>query len=258
MMASCQQAGVLFSVNENWRWRSWYREVKNLLDRGAIGRPRFVRFTSHRNITWPVSGEPPPLLVKQPYTAEMEQLIVLEWGTHLIDVARYLLGEIQHVYARMDKTSPDFKGEDRALLVLGLSGVTGLIDISWATIGDEAAELRSNTMLEHFIIEGDEGFIELLPEPECLFRLSTRSESWERPVYSADMQEAYQESYTAAQRHFYECLRDGLNPETVAADNFKTMQAAQAAYGSAAIGQAIRPGAVRGNPVTMPPNRTTT
>jgi predicted dehydrogenase len=239
MMAACQQAGVLFSVNENWRWRSWYREVKSLLERGAIGRPRYLRFASRRNMTWPVSGGPPHLLVKQPYTAEMDQLIVLEWGTHLVDVARYLLGDIQRVYARMASTSPDFRGEDRALLVLELSGVTGLIDISWATVGDQAAEERSNTMLEQFVIEGDEGVIELLPEPQCLFRLSTRSESWEHPVYSGDPQEAYQESYTAAQRHFYECLRDGLIPETVAGDNLKTLQAVQAAYRSAATGEVV-------------------
>jgi predicted dehydrogenase len=169
----------------------------------------------------------------------MEQLIVLEWGTHLIDVARYLLGDIQHVYARMSKTSPYFKGEDRAVMVLELSGAAGLIDISWATVGDEAAERRSNTMLEHFVIEGDEGVIEVLPEPDALFRLSTRRESWEHPVYAGSLQEAYQASYTAAQHHFYECLRDGLQPETIASDNIKTLQATQAAYASAATGQVV-------------------
>ncbi len=239
MMVACQQAGVLFSINENWRWRSWYREVKALLDRGAIGTPRFMRFTSRRNMTWPTLDGAPPLLVKQPYTAEMDQLLVLEWGTHLIDVARYLLGDIRHIYARMAKTSPHFKGEDRALLVLELSGATGLIDISWATVGDEAAEKRSNTMLEEFVIEGDEGVIEVLPEPETLFRLSTRRESWEHPVCTGSLQEAYQASYTAAQRHFYECLRDGLQPETVASDNIKTLQAVQSAYLSAATGQVV-------------------
>ena len=240
MMAACQKAGVLFSVNENWRWRSWYREVKALLDRGALGMPRFMRFTSRRNMTWPTLDGAPPLLVKQPYTAEMDQLLVLEWGTHLLDVARYLLGDIRHVYARMAKTSPYFKGEDRAVLVLELSGATGLVDISWATVGDEAAEQRSNTMLEHFVIEGDEGVIEVLPEPEALFRLSTRRESWEHPVYNTgSLQEAYQASYTAAQRHFYECLRDGLQPETIASDNIKTLQAVHSAYQSAASGQVV-------------------
>ena len=53
MIAACNRAGILFSINENWRWRSHYREVKHLLDQGIIGQPRFVRFTSHRNITLP-------------------------------------------------------------------------------------------------------------------------------------------------------------------------------------------------------------
>jgi predicted dehydrogenase len=53
------------------------------------------------------------------------------------------------------------------------------------------------------------------------------------------MPQAYQASYTAAQRHFYECLRDGINPETVARDNLKTMQAVQSVYRSAALGQAV-------------------
>jgi predicted dehydrogenase len=130
--------------------------VKALLERSAIGKPRFMRFTSRRNLTWPVSNGHAPLFTKQPYTTEMEQLILFEWGIHLVDVSRYLMGEIQHVYARMAKTSPYFKGEDRALLVLDLSGVTCVIDISWATVGDEAAEQRSQTQLglHH---RGDEG-----------------------------------------------------------------------------------------------------
>jgi D-apiose dehydrogenase len=239
MMAACDKAGVLFSINENWRWRSWYREVKSLLDRGAIGKPRFMRFTSRRNLTWPVPGGNAPLLIKQPYTAEMEQLLLFEWGIHLVDVSRYLLGEIQHIYARLAKTSPYFKGEDRALLVLDLSGATCVIDISWATVGDEAAEQRSQTTTEDFIIEGDEGVIELLPEPYLLFRLSTRRESYEHPIYSTNSKDAYQDSYTAAQRHFYECLRDGSQPETVASDNFKTLEAVQAAYLSADLGQVV-------------------
>jgi predicted dehydrogenase len=28
MIQICEQAGVLLSVNENWRWRSWYRKLR--------------------------------------------------------------------------------------------------------------------------------------------------------------------------------------------------------------------------------------
>ncbi len=240
MMAACEKTGVLFSINENWRWRNWYQQVKRHLERGIIGRPRFVRFTSHRNITLPepASGTP-ALLQKQPYTAEMDRLIVFEWGTHLIDTTRFLLGDIQRVYASMHRTSHHFRGEDRAVLVLELAQTTGLIDISWATVGDEEANRRNNTVLEHFIIEGDAGFIEMLPEPASLLRASTATESWECPVYSGSLQEAYQLSYTQAQRHFSDCLRAGRTPETVASDNFKTMLATFQAYESSARGQAV-------------------
>jgi predicted dehydrogenase len=240
MLSACGKAGVLFSVNENWRWRGWYREVKSLLERGVIGQPRFMRFISHRNMTMPsLLGRQPILSIKQAYTSEMEQLILFEWGTHLVDVTRFLLGDIRRVYARMDRASPDFKGEDRAVIVLELDQATTLLDISWATVGDPVTEQHIPTHLEHFVLEGDDGLIEILPEPQNLLRVSTRSESYERPAYQGSPADAYQASYTAAQRHFYECLRDGKTPETVASDNLKTMGTVQGAYRSAALGQAV-------------------
>ena len=240
MQRACEEAGVLFSVNENWRWRSWYQEVKRLLQRGIIGRPRFMRFISHRNMTFPtLAGSPPPLAIKQGYTSEMEQLIVFEWGTHLVDVTRFLLGDIRRIYARMDCSSPDFRGEDRAVMLLELAEATALLDISWGSVGDQTTEQHYTKHLEEFVLEGDDGLIELLPEPQKLLRVFTRSESWERPAYLETPQEAYQASYTAAQRHFYECLRDGKTPETAANDNINTLRAVQAAYQSAALGQAV-------------------
>jgi len=242
MEAACRGAGVRLSVNENWRWRPWYREVKALLGRGVLGRLRYARFSSHRNITLPgPEGGLPRLLSKQAYTAEMEHLIVFEWGTHLIDVARFLFGEPERVYARLDHASPYFRGDDRALVVLeypaGSTGMTVLLDLSWATAADEAAEQRGNTMLEHFQVEGDQGLIEILPEPENRFQLAARSEAWEHPVYTCSLQEAYLSSYTAAQRHFAECLREGRLPETAVEDNLKTLRATLAVYESAARGQ---------------------
>ena len=240
MISACQEAGVLFSINENWRWRPWYLDVKRLLDEKVIGQLRFARFTSHRNLTMtPPGGDPPLLLSKQPYTAEMDQLILFEWGTHLIDVTRFLFGEPQAVYARMTRASPHFRGEDRALVVLEYPAMSVLLDLSWATTGDEAAEQRGNAMLENFLVEGDQGLIEILPEPDNLFRLATRHKSWERPAYSQSQSDAYLSSYIAAQRHFFECLRDGRVPETVALDNLRTMEATQAAYDAAAQGQVI-------------------
>lgn len=236
MIEACDAAGVLLSVNENWRWRSWYREIQRLLNEGVIGRPCYARIAHHSDVTLArPDGTLPPLFINQAYTADMDKLIVYEWGIHLIDVLRFLFGEVTSVYARMEKISPLCKGEDRALLTLSLGGVTGLIDISWATVDGEAGSRQ----LERVTIEGDEGTIDLLPDQGDVLRVTTKSERWQRPAFDVKPEEAYQDSYTSAQSHFIECLRSGQTPETVARDNLRTLAATFAAYESAARNQVV-------------------
>lgn len=236
MIAACERAGVLLSINENWRWRSWYREVKRLLDEGTIGRPRYVRIARHTNITLPrPDGELPPLFINQAYTMDMDRLILYEWGIHLIDVLRFLFGDVTSVYARMDRVSSLCKGEDRAHLTLEVGGVTGLIDISWATLDRE----ERFSQLERVRLEGDAGTIHLLPDQEDTLQITSGGETRRRLAFDVAPEEAYQASYTAAQRHFVECLREGQSPETEASDNLKTLAATFAAYESAARNQVI-------------------
>jgi len=236
MIAACEGAGVLLSINENWRWRSWYREIKRLLDGGAIGRPRYARIARHNNGALPrPDGELPPLFINQAYTMDMDRLIVYEWGIHLIDVLRFLFGDVTSVYARMDKVSPLCKGEDRAHLTLEVGGVTGLIDISWATVDRE----ERFSQLERVTLEGDAGTIHLLPDQEDMLQITAAGETQRRPAFDVTPEAAYQASYTAAQRHFIQCLREGRSPETEASDNLKTLAAAFAAYESAARNQVV-------------------
>jgi predicted dehydrogenase len=236
MMEACDRAGVLFSINENWRWRSWYRELKRLIERGAVGRPRYIRFALHTNLTVPgPDGKLPPMLINHPYKMAMERLILYEWGIHLIDVLRYFFGEVNWVFGRMDRTSPVCVGEDRALLILNVGGVNCLVDISWGSIGVE----KKASQLEQVTVEGDRGLIELLPGEKDILRISNHEGSQSRPAFGGSTEEAYQASYTATQAHFAECLRKGLDPETVARDNIETLRATFAAYDSAASGKVV-------------------
>jgi predicted dehydrogenase len=169
------------------------------------------------------------VFVDQAYMADLDRLILYEFGIHLIDVMRFLFGPVTSVYARLDRVSPLYQGEDRALVCLALGGVTGLIDISWATVGVE----HMASHLEQVTIEGDEGIIELLPDQGEILRVSTSDGTWQRPAIEATPAEAYQASYVAAQRHFVDCLREGRMPETVASDNVQTLATTFAAYDSA-------------------------
>jgi D-apiose dehydrogenase len=234
MAEDCHQENVLLVVNENWRWRSWYRLIKRVLERGDIGQPRYFRIQKHRDIVLRgPNGSPPPLLTQQPYTSEMDKLIVFEWGTHLIDVLRFLVGEPRTVHARMDRLNTDFNGEDRAIMSFGLEDALGLIDISWSTVSGPSPSTGPDSQLEQVVIEGESGTLELLPEQGDILRVSTQKERWERPAVELPALEAYQASYTAAQRHFVECLLTGKEPETSAADNLKTLAITFAAYKSA-------------------------
>ena len=236
MIAACERVGVLLSINENWRWRSWYREVKRLLNEDIIGRPRYIRIARHSNATLPrPDGSLPPVFVIQSYTLEMDRLILYEWGIHLIDVLRFLFGDVSSVYARMAKVSPLCKGEDRAHLTLEVGGVTGLIDISWATVDHQGRY----SQLERVTLEGDAGTIHLLPDEDDVLQITTKSGTQRRPAFDVTPEEAYQASYTAAQRHFIECLREGRSPETEASDNLKTLAATFAAYESAAKNRVV-------------------
>ena len=125
-----------------------------------IGTVRYVRIVSHYNATLPrPDGKTPDLFIVQAYTQQMPQLILFEWGVHLIDTLRMLFGEVDWVHSYMDKASPLCAGEDRAFLTLGYGGVMANIDISWASIVSE----HLPSVLDDVIIEGDEGTIALMP-----------------------------------------------------------------------------------------------
>lgn len=231
MIAACRAAGVRCVVNENWRWRSWYRQLAAMLAAGTIGVPRYARFQYHADMLLPgAAGELPPLLQVQPYTARLPRLIVLEWGIHLLDVLRFLFGEVGSVYARMGRVSRLVAGEDWAVMALQFrSGVTGVVDISWVSaIPQERRLTRGN--LDPLVVEGEAGTIELNPYEGDVFVISTAQGTERRPAHPGQTPaEAYQASYVAAQQNFVDCLRSGKPSESEATENLKTLAIAWAA-----------------------------
>jgi predicted dehydrogenase len=181
------------------------------------------------------------MLVRQPYMSEMPRLIVYEWGVHLIDVLRMLLGPVRTVSARMGRRSPLVKGEDWAAVLLGFDGGrTGLVDISWSTPVPDDRRL-SRGCVDPFVLEGDAVVVELDPfrdDALVLTRPGGRQEV--TPARGTRTRaEAYQDSYAAAQGHFVHSLRSGSVAETEASDNLNALRAAFAAYEAADRGTTV-------------------
>jgi len=236
MVATCQSAGVPFFVHENWRWQHPLRAFKQQLDAGRIGTPFRARI--HYCSSFPV-------FVNQPFLRKLEQFILTDIGTHILDAARFLFGEAQTVYCRTHHVHRDLKGEpvrgeDVATTVMAMeSGLTLICEMSYA----------SRTEHERFpetyvYVEGSEGELKL--EPDYWIRETTADGTharrvppprydWADPAY--DLIHA---SMVPCLTNLRDALRGKATAETTGADNLKTLRLVFGSYESAESGAVVQ------------------
>ena len=193
----------------------------------AIGRPFWGRVSFRSGFD---------VYAAQPYLATDERFIIQDLGIHILDVARFLFGDVATLAATTQRVNPRIRGEDVATMLLAhASGVTSVVDCSYAS--RLPRENFPETLLE---IEGTEGSLRL----DAGYRLSVHAGGETRAIDAAPPLLPWaerpwhniQESVFAIERHFAECLRDGREPETSGADNLRTLALVYAAYDSAADG----------------------
>lgn len=60
--------------------------------------------------------------------------VILDFGVHDIDVMRFLVGDVESVYARAGRFNKGIKYEDHANIVLNFkNGITGVLEVNWLT-----------------------------------------------------------------------------------------------------------------------------
>ena len=225
MVKTFQEASVPLYVHENFRWQLPIRHLKKLLDRGEIGNPFRARL--YFNSAYPV-------FENQPFLAQLDQFLLADVGVHLLDVCRFLFGEVSRLYCLTQQVNPGIKGEDVATLLLEMeNGMTCTVEMSYASVVDY--ECFPQTLAE---IEGDRGSIRLGPEYQFTIttrngqqkeQLSLPSYDWVNPQYAV-----VQSSMVALHRHFLAGIQNGEPVETTGSDNLRTLQLVYAAYDSSA------------------------
>ena len=185
LVEAAEAAGAKLIVHENFRFMPWFREAKRLIDAGAIGRALHVSFRLR-----PGDGQgPEAYLSRQPYFQSMPRFLIHETGIHLVDVFRFLLGEITGVFARLKRFNPAIRGEDAGLVVFDFaSGATGLFDGN--RLVDHPAEDTRMTNGVMFL-EGDGGTIRLDGYGRLFLKPHGGAESehayaWENRGYGGD------------------------------------------------------------------------
>jgi predicted dehydrogenase len=223
-------------VHENWRFRSWYRVLRDVLAAGELGHVHWARLATRfaGTVTTATHPDVPYNLRRQPFFADVEPLLVLESVIHQIDVTRFLFGEPTDVYARLHRVSPHVRGEDCALVVLGYPQRTVVLERSYAAKGYPDPPVRS----EDVAVEGTLGSA-FIDRAGRLSVVVDGPGGAECRIAHDPAETAYEDSYADAIASFVDALRGDGRVETTPADNLRTLGLVFAAYHSAQTRDAV-------------------
>jgi predicted dehydrogenase len=227
MVTAFQEASIPFFVHENWRWQAPIIALRRQLTKGVIGPPFRARLTM-------ISGF--DCWANQPALMTLEQLILTDLGTHLLDTARACFGEASALYCQTQRTlAPAVKGENVAtlLLTMGKHRMSVVIEMAYAK-----TPLERECFPQTFaFIEGPLGSIEL--GPDYTLRVTTSHGThitrhppvrypWADPAY--DLAHA---SIVPCHENLLAALRGEGAAATTGEDNLKTLSLVFGAYDSA-------------------------
>lgn len=213
-------------VHENFRFQPWYPKLKALMDEGAIGDPYQVTFRLR-----PGDGQgPEAYLNRQPYFQQMPRFLVHETAIHLVDTFRFLLGEVNSVYADLIRLNPIIAGEDAGVIIFGFdNGCRGLFDGN--RLVDHPAENRRLTMGE-LTVEGSAGTLTL--DGDGNIKLRAQGENNAKTVpYAWQNKEFAGDCVYATNRHVIEHLCKGTPVVNSAREYLANLRIEEAIYRSA-------------------------
>lgn len=223
MVDLCNSLNVPFFIHENWRWQMPIRKLKQILGSGEIGSIFKSRITFCSAF---------PVFDNQPFLADLEEFILTDIGSHILDVCRFLFGEASTLICHTASVNPKIKGEDVANVLMKMqNGISCFVEISYASI------LEYEPFPQTFIlIEGEKGSIHLTKDHDIHIttKKGTKIVNASPPTY-----EWADPKYSLIHASIVDCNRDLLNAltgnapaETTGQDNFETVRLVHASYAS--------------------------
>jgi predicted dehydrogenase len=232
IVEAAEKAGVWLAVHENFRFQTPMRHVRRVIDSGAIGAPSWARVTFRTGFD---------VYRTQPYFYDEERLAIADIGIHMLDLARYFLGEVESISCETQRRNPKVRAEDTATMLLRhKGGAVSVVECTYEARRDP--DPFPETLVE---IEGDNGSIVVLPGSRM--RVTSNGSASEQDIgsplrsWTSNPWHVAQEGAFVACSHFLDCLQRGAPAETSGEDNLKTYALVDAAYRAAEENRAIAP-----------------
>jgi len=225
-------SGIFCGVHENFRFQGPMMRVKQLIDANEIGIPSFARIYFRTAFD---------VFFAQPYLAKQNRLAIQDVGVHVLDLARYFVGEVEHLSCETQQRIADIAGEDTATMLLRhTSGAVSVVEISFSA--KRSPDVFPETLLE---IEGDKGCIRLDADSQIDVASGghNRREDASVPLlpWTEKPWHVSQASVLDVHRHMVQRFREKKPPDTNIADNLRTIALVEAAYEAARTGRAVTP-----------------
>jgi len=210
--------GVRLMVHENWRFRPHYRQIRRWLDENRIGPVRQALMTIFTSGLLPDADGHLPAVVRQPFFATEERLLLMEVMIHHVDTLRFLFGSLALDGARLGHACSGVQGEDRATLMMSSPHGAAVV-----LTGDFMASGYPAAQFDRLEIFGEKGTIRL--SGTKLELIGT-----EPVTREVDLDVNYKASYRDTISHFLDRLASGAPFESSPADNLETLRLVEEAY----------------------------
>lgn len=231
MVRLTREAHVPLLIHENWRWQAPLRRLKSILDSGRLGPLVRARIDYANSF---------PVFDNQPFLKELKQFILTDIGTHILDTARFLFGEMTQLYCQTRRMREDIAGEDVATVMMQTrDGLTVTCNMSYAS------HWEFDRFPETFVAaEGSLGGVSLGADYELKIfdgsgtyseRVAPTRYKWADPDY-----ELIHSSIVDCHRNLLGALRHECEAETTGEDNLRTLELVYGAYESADKGVVVR------------------
>ena len=183
---SAKKNSVTIAIHENFRFQPWYKKINEMLRDSTLGKLYQVSFRMR-----PGDGRgKKAYLNRQPYFQKMERFMIHETAIHIIDVFRFLFGDIENVFGKLVNLNKYIKGEDAGFVLFQFkNGIRGLFDGN--RLSDHIAEDKRLTIGE-MLIEGSKGTIRLNGNGEIFLRRFGNNKElkinyqWEKKGFAGD------------------------------------------------------------------------